>query len=132
MYLDYLNMNSSLYRQEILDHARNPHNFGKLDKADAFLHEANLSCGDEITLYLKYGKKNRQKIVNQATFEGRGCILCLAGASMLTEYINSKPVEKLKKMKERNALAMFGHELTPSRTKCALLSFEALNKLVNA
>ena len=118
-------MNSLLYRQEILDHARNPRNFGRLAKADASMHEANLSCGDEITLYLKYGKGT----VSEAAFEGRGCILCLAGASMLTEKITEKKINDIKKIKAESILKMFGSQITPSRQKCALLAFEALNKI---
>ncbi|OHA52222.1 MAG: hypothetical protein A3A97_04940 [Candidatus Terrybacteria bacterium RIFCSPLOWO2_01_FULL_40_23] len=119
--------NSSLYRQEILDHARNPRNFGKLQKADASIHEANLSCGDEVTLYLKYKKDT----VSEAAFEGRGCILCLAGASMLTEKITGKKINDMKKLKVENILKLFGSQITPSRQKCALLSFEALTKVAN-
>ncbi len=118
-------MSSDLYRQTILDHARNPRNFGKLAKADTAMHEANLSCGDEVTLYLKYNKG----FISEATFEGRGCILCLAGASMLTEKITDKKINDIKKMKAESILKMFGSNITPSRQKCALLAFEALNKL---
>ena len=122
-------VNSSLYRQEILDHARNPRNFGKPDKVDVSSHEANLSCGDDVTLYLKFAKKNNDKIISEAAFEGRGCILCLAGASVLTEHISNKKVDAVKKIKETDMLKFFGSQITPSRQKCALLAYEALKKI---
>ena len=117
---------SELYRQDTLDHGRNPRNFGKLSNADAFSREANLSCGDEIILYVKFGKNNAGKSIADISFEGRGCLVCVAAGSKLTEYIKGKRAQDAAKMTSKKALALFGAPLTPSREPCALLSYKAM------
>ena len=120
---------SELYRQDTLDHGRNPRNFGKLSNADAYSREANLSCGDEITLYMKFGKKNAGKSIAGVSFEGRGCLVCIAAGSKLTEYIKGKRRQDAAKMTFKKVLALFGAPLTPSRQPCALLSYKAMKSI---
>lgn len=118
--------NSSLYRQEILDHARSPRNFGRLSGKYFKGHEANLSCGDEVTIYVREGKRGTHRIISAISFEGRGCLVCMAGASMVTEYMKGKTPASASKFSKDKMLKLFGAPLTPSRQICALLPHEAL------
>ncbi|HYS03420.1 MAG TPA: SUF system NifU family Fe-S cluster assembly protein, partial [Candidatus Eisenbacteria bacterium] len=97
-------MTSDLYREQILDHYKNPHNFGELDDADVAQEGDNPLCGDVITLYLKLddGKLSR------ATFRGRGCAISQASASMLTDMIVGKPIEELKHFPSQAVLDELG------------------------
>ncbi len=124
-------MAHDVYREHVLDHGRHPRNFGKPAKADASAHDANMSCGDEITLYAVFSKKGKEKIIKDAAFEGRGCMICIAAASMLTEQVTGKKISVASRLKEKDILAFFGGELTASRANCALISYNALGKLLS-
>ena len=83
-----------LYQEVILDHSRNPRNFGVLDEAD---HEAagnNPLCGDQITLYVN----TSDGVVTDISFEGSGCAISTASASLMTEALKGKSVEEAKRI----------------------------------
>ena len=112
-----------MYQENILDHFKNPRNFGKIENASVHHHEYNPLCGDEIELYLLID--DNKKIVD-VKFNGHGCAISQASASMLTEQIKGKNLEELKKMTKENILEMLGIPLSPVRLKCALLSLDTL------
>ena len=112
-----------MYQENILDHFKNPRNFGKIENASVHHHEYNPLCGDEIELYLLID--DNKKIVD-VKFNGHGCAISQASASMLTEQIKGKNLEELKKMTKENILEMLGISLSPVRLKCALLSLDTL------
>ena len=116
---------STLYREDILEHARNPHHRGKLEPADINASLANTTCGDEIILSLRV---NDEKTVDEIKFEGRGCIISQAAADMFAEYIFGKKIKEITKIVPANILALFGAPITPSRQTCALLAYEALRR----
>jgi len=109
----------------MIDHAKNPRNFGIIKDSDYKTVVINRHCGDEISLYLKISKNKIENI----QFAGSGCAVAISSASMLTEYLNGKNVDLLKKLKREDVLKNFGVSLTPSREKCALLVFEGVKKL---
>ena len=76
-----------LYQQVILDHNRKPRNFRKLEGANRRAEGVNPLCGDQITLYLKV----RDDVIEEATFEGSGCAISRAAASMMTASVAGKP-----------------------------------------
>lgn len=113
-----------LYREEILDHAKNPRNWGKLENPLVEVRESNPLCGDEVVLdIILDGEK-----VAQVGFEAKGCAISLAASSMLTEKIIGKTKAELSKMDENEVLSWFGGKLTTSRRDCALLPLNALQK----
>jgi len=116
---------SDLYREEIIDHAKNPRNFGKISQPDLEHKENNPLCGDEIEIQLKFDHK---KCVYQVAFHGEGCSISQAAASMLTEKIKGKSLSELEKLSSQDVLDLIGTPLTPARLKCALLALEALKK----
>ena len=116
-------MSDDIYREIILDHYRNPRNKGKLPDADVSIHDSNPLCGDEIDIHLKVdGDK-----IRDVKFEGRGCAISQASASMLTEMVMGKPLTSIKDLSKNDILENIGlTSLGPARIKCALLSLKVL------
>jgi nitrogen fixation NifU-like protein len=113
-----------LYRDEILEHYRRPHNFGTLEAPDAVFEGANPLCGDRITLMLGI----RDGVVQDVAFTGRGCAISQASASMLTDEIKGKPLEDVARIGRDDVLEELGIEISPARLKCALLSLDTLQR----
>ncbi|MBI4058453.1 iron-sulfur cluster assembly scaffold protein [Candidatus Gottesmanbacteria bacterium] len=120
---------NTLYREIILDHYKHPRNFGRLEKADAVASDQIVSCGDSITLYIRTEKSANS--LEDVRFEGSGCAISIASASMLTEKSIGAPLFNLKRFGRDDILEMLGIELTPTRVKCALLSLEVLHKALS-
>ncbi len=118
----------NLYRENILDHYKHPRNFGKLDKANAQASDNLVSCGDKLLMQLLIEDKG---FVKDIKFDGTGCAISMASASMLTEIVKGKNIAGLKRLGKDDILKMLGVELTPTRLKCALLSLEVLQKVIN-
>lgn len=112
-----------LYREHILDHYKNPRNFGEMPEATHHYHDTNPLCGDEITMFLKVGEDGR---IDDVHFTGRGCAISQASASLLTEEIKGKTLEEAKAIDRDQVLANLGITISPARVKCALLSLKAL------
>jgi nitrogen fixation NifU-like protein len=111
-----------LFRQTILDHYQNPRNFGTLEHPDISAEDSNPLCGDQIRMDLKI-KDGRVEAVR---FTGKGCSISRAAASMLTEEIEGKTLEEVKRIGKQEVLDMLGIELGPVRLKCALLALKTL------
>ncbi|HEY5519543.1 MAG TPA: SUF system NifU family Fe-S cluster assembly protein [Candidatus Limnocylindrales bacterium] len=112
-----------LYRDEILEHYRNPHNFGILESPTTAKEGANPLCGDRITLMLGIDEEGR---VEDVAFTGRGCAISQASASMLTDEIKGKTLDEISHMGRQNVLDNLGIEISPARMKCAMLSLDTL------
>lgn len=112
----------ALYREAILDHYKHPRNKGHLEQPDISHSDHNPFCGDEITLELKI----ENGMVVQAAFDGRGCAISQASASMMTEEIIGRPLEELRDWTKDDILDLLGIEIGPVRLKCALLPLKAL------
>jgi nitrogen fixation protein NifU and related proteins len=113
----------SLYRDEILEHYRHPHNFGTLPEPDVSHEMANPLCGDRITLMLGI---NDEGGIDEVAFTGRGCAISQASASMLTDQIRGMRLEDVAKLDREAVLDNLGIEISPARLKCALLSLQTL------
>ena len=111
-----------LYRDNIIDHYQNPRNYGTLEHPDISYEDSNPVCGDEIRMDLKI----QDGRVAEARFEGHGCSISQASASMLTEEIIGKSLEEVKQIDKQYLLDMLGIPLGPVRLKCALLSLKVL------
>lgn len=116
-------MSEDIYREIILDHYRNPRNKGRISDADVSFHDSNPLCGDEIDIHLKV----EDNVVKDIKFEGRGCAISQASASMLTEMVMNKPLTSVKELGKDDILENIGLvNLGPARIKCALLSLKVL------
>ena len=116
-------MSDDIYREIILDHYRNPRNKGKLPGADISTHDSNPLCGDEIDIHMKIQGDR----ITDIKFEGRGCAISQASASMLTEMVINKPLTGVKDIAKTDILENIGlTNLGPARVKCALLALKVM------
>ncbi|MBL8134335.1 MAG: SUF system NifU family Fe-S cluster assembly protein [Anaerolineae bacterium] len=112
-----------MYRELILDHAKNPRNHGVLEPCDVEYEAHNPLCGDRLHLTLRVDPTGR---ITAIGWEGDGCAISQASASMLGEEILGKTVDEIRTMSKDTLLEMLGIPLSPNRLKCALLSLEVL------
>ncbi|MHB1006123.1 MAG: Fe-S cluster assembly sulfur transfer protein SufU [Chloroflexota bacterium] len=114
-----------LYRDYILDHYRRPRNHGRLEHADISHEEDNPLCGDRIHLDLRID----EGIVADVRFDGHGCAISQASASVLTEMIKGRPLAELRDLGQGDILENLGIDtISPARLKCATLSLRVLRK----
>ena len=121
-----------LYREQILDHYKNPRNFGHLDGADVVREEVNMSCGDKITIEIILDTVKGKVRIRDIRFRGEGCAINQASASMLTEKVKGMRSRDVMKLKLSDIEKLLGTTLTPSRVKCALLPLEAIHKAISS
>lgn len=114
-----------LYREEILEHWRNPQNSGEIEDADVVVEQVNPLCGDEVKFYFKLEKGR----VRDVKFTGSGCAISVATSSILSEHIKGKSLKVIGKIVGRDILDMIGGGVAPARLKCAFLPLEVLKKL---
>lgn len=130
-----------LYREVILDHNKQPRNFGTLEPADRIVQGVNPLCGDKMTLYVRFDGDR----IDDIRFEGTGCAISVASSSLMTERVkgrsrhesltlfddvhsmltgtDSEPAEHMEKL-----AALAGVREYPSRIKCASLGWHALKE----
>ncbi|AKG34048.1 Fe-S cluster assembly sulfur transfer protein SufU [Paenibacillus durus] len=129
-----------LYRRVIMDHYKNPRNRGLFEDDAMKVELNNPTCGDRITLQLKV----EDGIVKEARYIGEGCSISMSSASMMTEVVKGKTVEKALDLASRFSALMKGEDVTfddyedlealsgvnkfPARIKCATLAWNALRK----
>jgi nitrogen fixation NifU-like protein len=111
-----------MYREYILDHYKNPRNFGRLEHADISHEENNPLCGDVIGMDFRV----RDEVIEDVRFHGRGCAISQASASLLTERLKGMSLEEARKIDKADVLEELGIEISPARLKCALLSLKVL------
>lgn len=112
-----------IYEEHVLDHYEDPYHRGELTTA-THAHEANNPlCGDVIHIDLKLDDDGK---ITEAWFDGEGCVISQASASMLIEKIEGKTIEEVNDFTAEDMLELFGPKLTPNRQKCCLLSWRVL------
>lgn len=117
---------SEIYREQILDLARNPHNFGELDPHDASHQDTNPLCGDRVRIDLRIADDQIQDI----TFSGRGCAISQASASLLTDMVKGQPLTDAEALTKEDILDELGVDISPARLKCALLGLQVLHAAI--
>jgi nitrogen fixation NifU-like protein len=118
-----------IYEDHVLDHYEDPYHRGPLEGA-THAHEAdNPLCGDVVHIDLKLADDGT---VAEAWFDGKGCVISQASASMLIEKIEGKTLEEVRQFSAQDMLGLFGPKLTPNRQKCCLLSWRVLQSAVHA
>jgi nitrogen fixation NifU-like protein len=113
----------ALYREQILDHYKHPHNFGELDDADLEFEDTNPLCGDELRVQLKTDADGRIEAVR---FSGQGCAISQASASMISDEIKGMTPGELLRLDRSFVLELLGIDISATRMKCALLSLKVL------
>jgi len=115
-----MSMGSDMYRERILDHYKNPRNYGELEDADFSHLGENPMCGDEIRMDVKLDDDG--ETIAAVSFEGDGCAISQASASILTEELRGKTLSELREMDRDDVMDMLGVEISPMRVKCAVLA----------
>ncbi len=116
-----------MYQEHILDHYREPRNFGQLPNPSFHKQGFNPLCGDKIIIT---GLVARGKLHN-AQFTGKGCAISIAATSMLLEYAKGKPLKNLFVLTDKNMLELLGIPLIPGRMSCGLLGLNTLREALN-
>jgi len=135
-----------LYQQVIVDHNKSPRNFGRLADADYEAEGYNPLCGDKLHVYLKV---NDDGLIEDVSFEGEGCAISMASASLMTEAVKGKPLADFLKLFENfqhmvtsdldeapdegrlgKLAVLSGVREFPSRIKCATLCWHTLKSAV--
>jgi nitrogen fixation protein NifU and related proteins len=110
------------YREYILDHYKNPRNYGRLDHPDITHEEDNPLCGDVVGMDFQI----RDGVIEDIRFHGRGCAISQASASLLTERLKGIALDEAKKIDKNDVLGELGIQISPARIKCALLPLKVL------
>ncbi|MBI4176267.1 MAG: iron-sulfur cluster assembly scaffold protein [Candidatus Aenigmarchaeota archaeon] len=112
-----------MYREFILDHFKNPRNFGTLENAEIRHREFNPLCGDQVEIFLKL---NGDGAIQDVRHTARGCAISVSAMSMLSETLRGLTLREVAGMGKESMLGLLGIPIGPVRIKCALLPFYAL------
>ena len=118
----------NLYRDFILEHYRNPHNKGTLDPHDLHFADSNPTCGDEMSMTLRLDASGAE--ISDVAFDGRGCAISQASASILTDGLRRQSLDDVRDMNPKDLLDELGVPIGPARLKCALLAYKVLQGAV--
>jgi nitrogen fixation protein NifU and related proteins len=126
-------MEDGVDRQEaienLLDHYEHPRNHGPLEDADVVMPGGNPNCGDVVTIYLRLNPAGDG--VQRVTFEGKGCTISQAAASILTELAQNKPLAELDEMDFNDMIEILGREVVSTRPRCATLALGTLKAAIH-
>lgn len=112
-----------LYRDQILEHYKRPHNFGQLEDFDLDFADSNPLCGDEQHVFIKLDSSGA---VEAVSFEGQGCAISTAATSLLTDELEGMSRDELLRIPKERVLELLGIDISATRMKCALLGLKAV------
>ncbi len=116
-------MSLDIYAENIMDHFNDPRNKGQIKNPDIKHKEFNPFCGDQIEITVKLDSK---KNIEEIKFQGKGCSISQASASMLTDLVKKKSTEEVKKLSKEDILDLLNIPIGPVRMKCALLALDTI------
>ena len=111
-----------LYREQILEHYKQPHNWGELEAPDLEFEDFNPLCGDELKVQLRVEDDK----IAEVRFSGHGCAISQASASMASDEVIGMPVDELVRLDKDFVLELLGIDISATRMKCALLSLKVV------
>jgi nitrogen fixation protein NifU and related proteins len=112
-----------LYRDQILEHYKRPHNFGRIDGADLEFEDTNPFCGDEQHVTIKLDADDK---VAAIAFDGKGCAISTAATSLLTDELVGMSREELLRLPKDFVLELLGIDISATRMKCAMLGLKVV------
>ncbi len=112
-----------LYRENILEHYKHPHNWGELPNPDLEFEDVNPLCGDELKVQITIDQQDQ---VTEVRFNGQGCAISQAAASMVSDELVGKSVKELARLDKAFILELLGIDISATRMKCALLSLKVI------
>ncbi|NBO52573.1 MAG: iron-sulfur cluster assembly scaffold protein [bacterium] len=116
-----------LYREQILEHHRRPHNQGTLAAPSISLEGRNPNCGDVINLQLQVSDAG---VITDVAFLGKGCAISQAGTSLITDELRGKSLDEVLSLGSPFVMELLGVEVGPARVHCALLGLETTQKAI--
>jgi nitrogen fixation protein NifU and related proteins len=117
-------VDDQFYREVILDHYKNPHNYGTLEAPHAHAEGQNPLCGDEVAISVNFAADG--ETIEEIRFEGQGCAISQAATSMLTDLVTGKTAGEVAALPKEELVDELGIPLTPIRLKCAILGLGVL------
>jgi nitrogen fixation NifU-like protein len=111
-----------LYREYIIDHYKNPRNFGELEPHDVEFHDRNPICGDEMGVHIRLDGDR----IADLRFHGHGCAISQASASIISDELKGKTVEEVARLDRHFVVDEIGVDLSPTRLKCGLLALKVV------
>lgn len=117
----------ALYREQVLEHHRHPHNYGTLAAPSVTLEGRNPNCGDVINLQLQLDEAG---VVTDVAFSGRGCAISQAGTSLITDELRGKRIDEILALSSPFVMELLGVDVGPTRVHCALLGLETAQKAI--
>jgi nitrogen fixation NifU-like protein len=111
-----------IYREFIIDHYKNPRNFGELDERDVEFHDRNPLCGDELGVHIRLEDDR----IADLRFHGHGCAISQAAASIISDVLKGKRVADIAELDRGFVCEELGIDLSPTRLKCGLLSLKVV------
>ena len=119
-----------LYTKKVIEHFKNPHNWGKIKDADGIGRVGNIICGDVMWLYIKVGKdKKGKEIIKDVRFETFGCVAALATSSVITDLVKGKPLEEALEFDREEIIKELGG-LPVVKIHCSVLAADALYEAI--
>jgi nitrogen fixation protein NifU and related proteins len=118
-----------IYQEHVLDHYEDPFHRGDVAGATHAHEGKNPLCGDVVRIELRLGPDGK---VADCGFDGAGCVISQASASMLLEAVHGKTIDEVKAFSAEDMLKLYGARLTPNRQKCCLLSWRVIQEAVHS
>jgi nitrogen fixation NifU-like protein len=118
----------TLYQAHILDHCKHPHNKGEIKDPDIICKGKNVSCGDDLTWYLRWSERGGALRVSTISFDGYGCAISQAGASMLSDLLIGKTADEIAAFSREDMIGLLHVDVSHMREKCALLPLRTIQE----
>lgn len=123
-------MTTRFYTKKVIEHFRNPHNFGRIKNPDGIGRVGNIICGDVMQIYIKIGKdKKKKEIIKDIKFETFGCVAALSTSSVVTDLAKGKTLEKAMAIDKNKIVKSLGG-LPPVKLHCSVLAVDALSEAI--
>jgi len=123
-------MPNDTYSKKVIEHFKNPHNYGKIKNPDGTGKVGNIICGDVMHLYVKIGKdKKKREIIKDIKFETFGCVAAISASSVVTDLAKGKTLEKAIEIESNKIVKSLGG-LPPIKHHCSLLGIDALSEAI--
>lgn len=117
-----------IYREDVLDHYKNPRNYGDMDDYDLLGRDANASCGDMIEFRLKIQSKKGKSIIEEVKWKGIGCAISTAAASKLSEWVKGRTLDEVREIGEGELVEIIDIKVSPGREKCVTLPIRVVRE----
>jgi len=119
-----------MYGEKVIEHFRDPHNFGEMENPDGIGKVGNLMCGDLMKLYIKVSKNEKgEEFIKDIKFQTFGCAAAISTSSMITDLVKGKTLKEAIEISNKDIVEALGG-LPPVKIHCSVLAADALNEAI--